>query len=24
MVAMRAAPGWFIVDTLAHQLGDRG
>lgn len=24
MVAMRAAPGWFIVDTLAHRLGDRG
>ena len=24
MVAMRSAPGWFIVDTLAHQLGDRG
>ena len=24
MVAMREAPGWFIVDTLAHQLGDRG
>ena len=24
MVAMHAAPGWFIVDTLAHQLGDRG
>ena len=23
MAAMRAAPGWFIVDTLAHQLGDR-
>lgn len=24
MVALRAAPGWFIVDTLAHRLGDRG
>ena len=24
MAAMRAAPGWFIVDTLAHRLGDRG
>ena len=24
MVAMHAAPGWFIVDTLAHRLGDRG
>ena len=24
MVAMRSTPGWFIVDTLAHQLGDRG
>ena len=24
MEALRAAPGWFAVDTLAHRLGDRG
>lgn len=24
LAAVRATPGWFIVDTLAHQLGDRG
>jgi ADP-ribosylglycohydrolase len=24
MLVMRQSPGWFIVDTLAHRLGDRG